>query len=145
MSQILFEKHTYMKNYSSFAENSNLMGPLGFLLAVFGNCAPRPHGSQTLEGEKRNKPPCVCRLRGIFQTSIYRFLSGFYLIPERSGAGTFILINHARETQAQTMEWQTQRSEAHSKAQRWPQKLTTWGIVQMTPSSPTHPEGFCFG
>lgn len=56
MSQILFEEHTYMKNYSSFAENSNLMGPLGFLLDVFGNCAPRPHGSQTLEGQKSNNP-----------------------------------------------------------------------------------------
>lgn len=49
-------EHTYMKNYSSFAENSNLMGPPGFLLAVFGNCVPRPHGSQTLEGEKATNP-----------------------------------------------------------------------------------------
>lgn len=30
-------EHTYMKNYSSSAENSNLMGPPGFLLAVSGN------------------------------------------------------------------------------------------------------------
>lgn len=49
-------EHTYMKNYSSFAENSNLMGTPGFLLAVFGNCVPRPHGSQTLEGEKATNP-----------------------------------------------------------------------------------------
>lgn len=55
MSQILLE-HTYMKNYSSFAENSNLMGPPGFLLAVFGNYAPSPHGSQTLGREKATNP-----------------------------------------------------------------------------------------
>lgn len=98
-------EHTYMKNYSSFAENSNLMGPPGFLLAVFGNCAPRPHGSQTLEGEeKATNPLCVCRVLGVFQTSIYCLLSGFYLMPERNRAGTFILINHAKETQAQAME-----------------------------------------
>lgn len=91
-------EHTYMKNYSSFAENSNLMGPPGFLLAVFGNCAPRPHGSQTLEGEEKAiNPLCVCRVLGVFQTSIYCLLSGFYRMPERNRAGTFILINHAKE------------------------------------------------
>lgn len=98
-------EHTYMKNYSSFAENSNLMGPPGFLLAVFGNCAPRPHGSQTLEGEeKATNPLRVCRGLGVFQTSIYCFLSGFYLMPDRNRAGTFTLINHAKETQAQAVE-----------------------------------------
>lgn len=114
-----------MKNYSSFAENSNLMGPPGFLLAVFGNCAPRPYGIQTLEGEKKQQAFCMCRALGIFKTTIYCFLSGFYLMPERNRAGTFILISHARETQAQAMEGQAQGSEAHSKARSWLDKLTT--------------------
>lgn len=68
-------EHTYMKNYSSFAENSNLMGPPGFLLAVFGNCAPRPYGIQTLEGEKSNKPfACVERWVFLRQLSTLSYL-----------------------------------------------------------------------
>lgn len=87
----------------------------------------------------------MCRALGIFKTTIYCFLSGFYLMPERNRAGTFILISHARETQAQAMEGQAQGSEAHSKARSWLDKLTTWGVVQITPRPPSHPEGFCFG
>ena len=33
---------------------------------------------------------------------------------------------------------QAQRSEAQGNAQRWLQKLTTWGVVQTTPRPPAH-------
>lgn len=74
-------EHTYIKNYSSFAENSNLMGPPGFLLAVFGNCAPRPHGSQTLEGERKQQNPCVCRVHAGYFSDIY-LLFPLWVLPD---------------------------------------------------------------
>lgn len=77
MSQILLE-HTYMKNYSSFAENSNLTGPPGFLLAVLGNYAPSTHGSQTLEREKATNPLHV--LGVFFRVLPTVFSLGFYLM-----------------------------------------------------------------
>lgn len=80
-------EHTYMKNYSSLAENSNLTGPPGFLLAVFGKYAPSLHERQTLERQKATDP-CMCSV--VFLTVLATVFSlGFYPMHTRNRAGTF--------------------------------------------------------
>lgn len=107
-----------MKNYSSLAENSNLTGPPGFLLAVFGNYAPSPHGRQTLERENA-ADPCMWSVVSVSHSSSHCFLSGLLPDAHKEQGSTFILISHARESQAQAMERQhTARHNLHTGSTR---------------------------
>lgn len=104
-------EHTYMKNYSSLAENSNLTGPPGFLLAVFGNYAPSPHGRQTLEREKATDP-CMCSVVRASHSSSHCFLSGF-LLDAHEAQGRYLYSHQSCQRKPGPGHGET----AHSKAQ----------------------------
>lgn len=100
-----------MKNYSSLAENSNLTGSPGFLLAVFGNYAPSPHGRQSLEREKATDP-CMCSVVRASHSSSHCFLSGF-LLDAHEAQGRYLYSHRSCQRKPGPGHGET----AHSKAQ----------------------------
>lgn len=95
MSQILFGTYLHEK-LLIFCRKFQFNGASWIFISCIWQLCSKTSWKPDLRRRKSNKP-LACVESWVF--SIHRLLTGFYLIPERNGAG--ILINHARETEAQ--------------------------------------------
>lgn len=111
MSQILLRTYLHEKLFI-FCRKFQFNGASWIFISCIWQLGSKLSWKPDLRKRKSNKPLACVACWVFFRVLSTVFPLGFFLMHGRNRAGTFALISHARESQAQATEWR-----AHSKAQ----------------------------